>query len=1001
MRRMGRARYALITLLCAAIAAGATAFLLRGGSHGETEQLAEVMRQLPFRPIEGRLVGAPFAPRRRVTRGADGSDPRLEAASTLFASPKTRPAAYLILGDTQRAVDTLQATVAAAPADPHAWSDYAAARIEHGIHRSDAESFALALAAADNALQLDSSFAEAAFNRALALEHLGIRASASEAYEHYMRLDRESEWNREAAERRRQLQIPTAGATWSAALAAFKNGGALDPFLAVAARHPQQARMWAEGECLVLWSDAFLGGRASEAERWLSASRAIGAQLASNGEPFVADLVAAIDRASAAARNDIARGHAAYGRGRATYGQRRVAEAAPHFDEAVARFTTSPMRLMATYFRANVAFDQNDIGRALALLDEADQAAHDRYIAFRAQTRWQRGTIYGRTGRTYESLAAYHGAAEDFTARGERENAARMQLYAATLLSYLGRASDAWTARVAAHREASLAGNPELFETAFNTAARAELREKRWDLARSLFNLQLEPPNTNPRLHFDALLWRAYAAMHCTPAAAMPNFDALRAAANAVPDAALRRDAQTDAHEAEAYAIAQRNPARALALLEEALAYREQNRQLTHIARAHTEIARLQRTQGRDDGALEHLQHAIDAREQQGAAVARDDLRDAFLHSDTTPYEMAVEILIERGRFAEAFDAAERMRARLLVDRLRHARAARPMSAAEVQRQMSQDTTILQIVTTPSATSLLIADREEIRGLTIRRTLHPAGTPRALYDLLIAPVLRHRPNTKTLVIVAADPIAFAGLRAPDGRYLVELATIVVPPSATTFLLARNTPAGAQSGRSVFIADPAFDTSLFPRLERIAGARQEAQDLTRLYPGALVLTDTAATEAAVRDALPAAPMIHLATHALTHRDDPRHTVLPLAADREGGLLYLPEIAALELRARPLVFLNGCQTGASANGPGSVRSLASAFLLAGARSVVATLWDIDDAHARKLSVAFHERLTRGEPIASALRSAQLQMLRSPDPSLRDPRFWSAFQTLGADQ
>jgi len=74
-----------------------------------------------------------------------------------------------------------------------------------------------------------------------------------------------------------------------------------------------------------------------------------------------------------------------------------------------------------------------------------------------------------------------------------------------------------------------------------------------------------------------------------------------------------------------------------------------------------------------------------------------------------------------------------------------------------------------------------------------------------------------------------------------------------------------------------------------------------------------------------------------------------------------------------------------------------SLARAFLGAGARAVVGTLWEVGDDVALPLFLEFHERLRAGEVPAGALRAAQLAMLQTSEPRLRHPSAWSAVEVL----
>jgi CHAT domain-containing protein len=77
---------------------------------------------------------------------------------------------------------------------------------------------------------------------------------------------------------------------------------------------------------------------------------------------------------------------------------------------------------------------------------------------------------------------------------------------------------------------------------------------------------------------------------------------------------------------------------------------------------------------------------------------------------------------------------------------------------------------------------------------------------------------------------------------------------------------------------------------------------------------------------------------------------------------------------------------------------VSSLARPFLAAGVPAVVASLWNVGDRATAPLLVAFHRRLRDGRDPLSALRAAQLELLRGPAPALRSPASWAAFEVFG---
>ena len=157
----------------------------------------------------------------------------------------------------------------------------------------------------------------------------------------------------------------------------------------------------------------------------------------------------------------------------------------------------------------------------------------------------------------------------------------------------------------------------------------------------------------------------------------------------------------------------------------------------------------------------------------------------------------------------------------------------------------------------------------------------------------------------------------------------------------------------------------------------------------------------ATEAHFRANASQACILHLATHGRANPKAGDYSFLVFAEQKdsvENEILYARDIYNLQLNA-DLVTLSACETGIGElqSGEGII-SLARAFALAGAKSIVTTLWSVSDAKTKDLMLDFYRNLRKGQRKDAALRQAKLDFLKRNRGAAAHPFYWAGFVGMG---
>jgi CHAT domain-containing protein len=300
----------------------------------------------------------------------------------------------------------------------------------------------------------------------------------------------------------------------------------------------------------------------------------------------------------------------------------------------------------------------------------------------------------------------------------------------------------------------------------------------------------------------------------------------------------------------------------------------------------------------------------------------------------------------------------------------------------------------------PISRDSLAALVEQFAG-GIRAIPDVGGTRSRLFDLLIRPAVGAADGINRLAIVPDRELyrlAFSALWDSTTRgFLLERYELRTVPSAAYLVRATALPRGSRSrAPALVVGNPETHGALQP----LPGATREATGIAGLYRPARLLVGAKVRRDSLLNLLPSSSVFHFSGHAIFNSEQPELSYLALTSENgDPGILPAWEIAGMRLSKMNVVVLSACSTlGPRLSRSGVTAGLAYSFLRAGAPATVSTLWDVDDRETTDLLVDFHERFAAGASVAESLRQAQLDALRSAQPSRRSPYTWAAFTYTG---
>ena len=334
-----------------------------------------------------------------------------------------------------------------------------------------------------------------------------------------------------------------------------------------------------------------------------------------------------------------------------------------------------------------------------------------------------------------------------------------------------------------------------------------------------------------------------------------------------------------------------------------------------------------------------------------------------------------------------------------------------PLNLPDIQKTLPPDVAVVQYFPTDDALYIFLVTRDSFRlrqvatsrqaleastrayTKAIRRAVDKdpvvASESRKLYDAMFLPVEQDIAACKTLVLIPSgrlNSLPFASLTNKAGEPLGQSKQLLELAKPTDLM--RMDDAVPRPIDSVV----AFTNATGD----LPAAGKEGEQIAALFEQGKVkvFEGGEATKAAFVKFGGQAEALHLATHGEWNVEDSLANYLAMA---DSQTVAQDEIFQLSLDDTSLVILSACNTAMGDGGDVKyVASLAEAFWIAGSRSVVASLWAVNDASTSLLMTEFYKALRAGDSKAEALRKAQMAVRAKPEFS--HPYFWSGFILFG---
>ena len=301
-----------------------------------------------------------------------------------------------------------------------------------------------------------------------------------------------------------------------------------------------------------------------------------------------------------------------------------------------------------------------------------------------------------------------------------------------------------------------------------------------------------------------------------------------------------------------------------------------------------------------------------------------------------------------------------------------------------------------------------------------------AKSSNELYKQIVGPVIKEIPVNDEIIICPSTELLslpfeflvteYDNSGSPydykDKKFLVSNYNISYSPSVTTYIQQKNNDL-KNDGKVLLVGNPVVNTETNEFADRrglldespgiprnlaflpLKYSGEEVNSIGEIVNANKILLDKNATETNFKHNAELSRIIHLSTHSFLYKNQPLIFFSNSQDSENDGFLEAGEIVKMKLNS-DLVVLSSCNSGlGKVDESEGILGLTKAFYEAGAKSLVVSLWDVNDKYTAKLMTLFYEKLSMGYNKSRALRMAKLDFIKKYS---ANPYYWGAFVLSG---